>query len=307
MKILVTGGAGFIGSHAVERLAIDGHEVTVFDNLSSGSRENLRLEQGSIRLVRGDVRDREVCMKLVSEMRPEAIAHLAAVASVPQSIVEPELAHEVNLDGTFNVLEAARRFGVRRFVFISSAAVYGSSPRLPSSEDDPVAPASPYAAQKAAGELLAAAYRNMWGLETVSLRLFNVFGERQRGDSSYSGVISIFIDKLRRSEPPSITGDGQQSRDFIYVSDVVSAIARCLCGDDPGPGPFNIGRGESITIRQLFSILARQLGGDDDPFFTSDRPGDVKHSRACIRRAADILQFVPQFSVEHGLARLISG
>jgi len=307
MRVLVTGGAGFIGSHAVEQLAIDGHEVTVFDNLSSGSRENLRLEQGSIRLVCGDVRDRDVCMNLVSETRPEAIAHLAAVASVPQSIVEPELAHEVNLDGTFNVLEAARRFGVRRFVFISSAAVYGSSPRLPSSEDDPVAPASPYAAQKAAGELLAAAYRNMWGLETVSLRLFNVFGERQRGDNSYSGVISIFIDKLRRSESVAITGDGQQSRDFIYVWDVVTVIARCLSGDDPGPGPFNVGRGESITIRQLFSLIARQLGQDCDPSFIPDRPGDVKHSRACIRRAADILQFVPRFSVEHGLARLISG
>ncbi len=307
MKILVTGGAGFIGSHAVQRLVGDGHEVTVFDNLSTGSRENLQPEQGSIRLVCGDVRDRGACMKLLSETRPDAIAHLAALASVPQSINAPELAHEVNVDGTFNVLEAARRFGVRRFVFISSAAVYGSSPRLPSSENDPIAPASPYAAQKAAGELLAAAFRNTWGLETVSLRLFNVFGERQRGDSSYSGVISIFIDKLRRSESVAITGDGQQSRDFIYVPDVVSVIARCLSGDDPGPGPFNIGRGESITIRQLFSIIARHLGRDDDPFFTSDRPGDVKHSRACIRRAAGILKFVPQFSVEEGLVRLISG
>jgi UDP-glucose 4-epimerase len=307
MRVLVTGGAGFLGSHAVQQLVVSGHDVTAFDNLSSGSRDNLQPDDGSVRLVCGDVRDREACMKMLSQTRPEAIAHLAAVASVPRSIVEPELAHEVNVDGTFNVLEAARRFGVRRFVFISSAAVYGSSPRLPSSEDDPVAPASPYAAQKAAGELLAAAYRSTWGMETLSLRLFNVFGERQRGDSSYSGVISIFIDKLRRSESVAITGDGQQSRDFIYVPDVVSAIALSLCGDDPGPGPFNVGRGESITIRQLISMIARHLGRDDDPFFTSDRPGDVKHSRACIRRAAGILKFVPQFSVEEGLVRLISG
>jgi len=306
MKILVTGGAGFIGSHAVQRLVGDGHEVTVFDNLSTGSRKNLQPEQGSIRLVCGDVRDRGACMKLLSETRPDAIAHLAALASVPQSINAPELAHEVNVDGTFNMLEAARRFAVRRFLFISSAAVYGSCPRLPSSEDDPVAPASPYAAQKAAGELLAAAYRQTWGLDTVSLRLFNVFGERQRADSSYSGVISIFIDALHRGEQPRITGDGEQSRDFIYVGDVVRVIARCLSGEDPGPGPFNVGRGESITIRQLFSIIARQLGRNDEPVFTSDRPGDVKHSRACIRRTLDALQIAPQFNVEQGLARLIS-
>ena len=306
MRIAVTGGAGFIGSHAVEYLAGAGHAVLVLDDLSSGHQSNLSSVRDRIAFERLDVRDRDGCARALAGWRSEAVLHFAAVASPLRSIQDPAAAHDVNLTGTFNVLEAARVGGVRRFIFPGSAAVYGPSPSLPSDESDPLQPVSPYAAQKAAGELLASVYRSVWGLETVTLRFFNVFGERQPADSAYSGVISIFLRALREDGHAVIAGDGEQSRDFIYVSDVVRVVRRALFGEDPGAGPFNVGRGESLSVRSLYSILAARLGVPDEPHFADRRAGDVRHSRARIDRLRHQLGIEPEVSVTAGIDRLLS-
>ncbi len=305
MRIAVTGGAGFIGSHAVEALVWGGHEVLVLDDLSTGRLSNLAAVAEQIRFEQLDIRDRNGCRQAVEQWRTEAVLHLAAVASPLRSIREPDYAHDVNLTGTYNVLEAARLCGARRFVFPGSAAGYGPLPALPSDECDPVNPVSPYAAQKLAGELLAATWRRVWDLETVTLRFFNVFGERQPADSAYSGVISIFIAALRSNGRATITGDGEQTRDFIYVGDVVRVILRALTGADSGPGPFNVGRGESMSVRLLYSCLASRLSLPDDPLFAAERAGDVRHSRARIDRLRDAIGIEPEFTVEHGLDRLL--
>jgi len=306
MRIAVTGGAGFIGSHVVERLVARGHELLVLDDLSTGSLQNLVGGLDQARLERVDVRDRAACAASLAAWRPEALLHLAAVASVPRSVAEPALVHDVNANGTFNVLDAFRVSGGRRFVFASSAAVYGPEPMLPSDEADPVNPASPYAAQKAGAELLLRAYRSVWGLETVALRFFNVFGERQRPDDPYSGVLSLFSAGLRAKGRATITGDGEQSRDFIYVGDVVRAIVVALIEADPGFGPVNVGRGESTTIRQLYRLLAGRLGVADAPEFVETRPGDVHHSRARIDRLHAALGIWPEVTVAEGIARLLA-
>lgn len=305
-RIAVTGGAGFIGSHLVDMLVQQGHEVLVVDDFSSGDPANLAAVERSIRLMRLDVRRREDLERAFREWRPEAVAHLAAVASVPRSLLEPAYTHDVNVNGTFAVLEAARVAGAGRFVFACSAAVYGATPSLPSTEDDPVQPASPYAAHKAAGELMGRAYRASWGLETVSLRFFNVFGERQVATSHYSGVISVFAAALRQTGRATITGDGEQTRDFIYVADVARAVEAALLGSDPGAEPINVGSGESLSIRRLYTLLARQLVAPDEPLFADPRPGDVRHSRAAVQRMRGLLGVVPEVSVEEGLARLLA-
>ncbi len=305
MRIVVTGGAGFIGSHLVEALGGSGHAVLVLDDLSTGSRENLAGAGGRVRFEQLDIRDRQGCVDALAAWQTQAVAHLAAIASPLRSIEEPSYAHDVNLTGTFNILEAARRCGARRFVFPGSAAVYGPEPPLPSDETDAVQPVSPYAVHKVAGELLATVYRRTWGLEAVSLRFFNVFGERQPAASAYSGVISAFVATLQLGEQVTITGDGEQTRDFIYVADVVRAVVRALTGEDPGAGPFNIARGEAMSVRRLHTILAERLGVPDLPRFTADRAGDVRHSRARIDRMIAGLGVRPQMTVEDGIERLL--
>jgi UDP-glucose 4-epimerase len=304
-RIAVTGGAGFIGSHLVERLARAGHALLVVDDLSSGSLANLDGVRGELRFEPLDVRRGDELARLLSDWAPDAIAHLAAVASVPRSIAEPVAVHDVNLNGTLAALEAARLAGARRFVFASSAAVYGGTPSLPSHESDPVDPASPYAAQKAAGELLLRAYRAAWGIETVPLRFFNVFGERQQAGSPYSGVISVFASQLRRCGSATIFGDGEQSRDFIYVADVARAVEAALTGPDSGSAPINVARGEAISIRDLYTLLARRLEAPDAPQFGPERPGDVRHSRADVERMHRLLGVRAEILLEDGLARLL--
>jgi UDP-glucose 4-epimerase len=306
MRIAVTGGAGFIGSHLVDKLVECGHQVLVFDNLSDGDLANLACVRDRIAFKRVDVRDRDRCMRELGKWQPEAVAHLAAVASVAMSIEQPGYVHDVNLGGTANILLASQQAGARRLVFASSAAVYGPEPALPSSESHAVDPISPYAAQKASGELLAYATRLTWGLETVSLRFFNVFGPRQRSDSPYSGVISIFLESLLTRGRAAITGDGEQSRDFIYVEDVVRAVMSALLGPDPGPGPFNVGRGEAISVRQLYRMLAARLGANDEPCFVERRSCDVRHSRARIARLVKELGVRPAVTIDEGLSRLVS-
>jgi UDP-glucose 4-epimerase len=302
MRILLTGGAGFIGGHTAEALAAAGHETLALDDLSTGRAQNLTIAP----LEHADVRDREAVLAAFRRFRPEAVLHLAAVVSVPRSVAEPLMAHTINVDGLAATLEAARETAVRRFVFASSAAVYGPQPRLPSQEDDPLDPVSPYAAQKAAGELIARAYRAAYGIETVALRYFNVYGERQRADDAYAGVIARFVETLAAGRPATIWGDGSQTRDFIHVADVARANVAALCGPDPGPAPINIGSGAALSVRQLHTLIAGLLGAPDTPTFAPDRAGDVPHSRAAIDRMQQRLGVQPCLSMEDGLARLIS-
>jgi UDP-glucose 4-epimerase len=306
MRIAVTGGAGFIGSHTAERLVHAGHQVLVLDDLSQGSLVNLASFRSEIDFQVLDVRDRDGCARSLCEWQPDAVVHLAAVASVQRSITAPTYAHDVNVNGTFSMLEAARLAGVQRFVFASSAAVYGSQPSLPSTETDAVEPASPYAAHKAMGELLCSAYRTTWDLQTVALRFFNVYGPRQRPDNGYSGVISCFVRALRCDGRASIYGDGAQSRDFIYVSDVAQAVVVAATGKDPGAGPFNVARGDALSVRQLYSVLAQRLGIDDEPVFAAPRPGDVRHSRGCAERMRNALGVTAEVPFEAGLERLLA-
>jgi UDP-glucose 4-epimerase len=305
VRVAVTGGAGFIGSHTVELLLAQGHDVLVIDNLATGSRANLAAAVEPPEFADLDLRDLRGCRGLLARWQPDAVLHLAAVASVPRSISEPALVHDVNLNGTLSALEAARRCGVRRFVFAGSAAVYGLDPPLPAGELDPVVPGSPYAAQKAAAELLLRGYRATWGIETVVLRLFNVFGERQRPDSGYSGVISIFAEALRRHGYATISGDGEQTRDFIHVRDAARALSAAVTVPDPGPEPINVARGAALSIRELYRLIAGRLELPDEPRFGPERVGDVRHSLARVERMHEALGVIPVVTIEQGLDRLL--
>ncbi len=301
----MTGGRGFIGSHLVDALVLQGHRVLVVDDLSTPAVAAPAEQATTVEFALLDVRERAGIQALLQDWRPDAVAHLAAIASVPRSIDEPALAHDVNLNGAFAALEAARIAGVRRFVFAGSAAVYGDEPPLPCDEAAPLAPVSPYAAQKAAGELLARAYRAAWGLQTVNLRFFNVFGERQQAGSPYSGVISSFVAGMLRRGNATIYGDGGQTRDFIYVGDVALALCAALLGPDPGPEPINVARGESTSIRKLYRTLARLIGVPDEPAFAAARAGDVRHSLATVARLRERLGVEATVSVEDGLRRVV--
>lgn len=303
MRVAITGGAGFIGGHAARTLSEAGHTVLVLDDLSTGRAENL---PPGVALRRLDVRDTAALAETLTVFHPEAVLHLAAIASVERSIADPLGTFAVNLGGTASTLEAARLSGARRFVFASSAAVYGPRPPLPCVETAPLAPASPYAAHKAAGELLARAYRASWGLETVALRFFNVYGPGQRPNDPYAGVIVRFIAALAGREQATIAGDGSQTRDFVAVEDAARAIVAALAGPDPGAEPINVGSGEALSIRTLHTLLSALLGAPDEPCFVPPRPGDVLHSRADIDRMRTVLGIEPRTTIAAGLERLIA-
>jgi len=306
LKCLVSGGAGFIGSHLVESLALSGAAVRVLDNFSSGRRENLAGLAAKIDLVEGDVRNGTLGRRLMDGV--DVVFHLAAVASVAPSIADPLTCNDVNVAGTLAVLAAARDAGVRRVVFASSAAVYGPDPGVPTAETSPFAPLSPYAASKAAGELYCRVFGKLYGVETVSLRLFNVYGPRQDPASEYSGVVSRFLERLRAGQPPIVHGDGEQTRDFVFVQDVVSAFV--LAGGAPGlsGGPFNIGSGEAATINELAETLAGLAVRDRAlrPIHHPARAGDVRHSCADISKARQILGYAPAVGLADGLARTLA-
>lgn len=301
---LVTGGAGFIGSHLVDALLAGGCRVTVLDDLTSGNERNLPNPAGALRFIRGDIRDRRAVDEAVAGC--EAVFHLAAVVSVPQTTQDPVGSAEVNEAGSLNVLEAARRAGAGRFVFASSSAVYGDDPRLPKCEDMAPQPLTPYAVQKLAVEHHARVYSRLYGLPCVSLRFFNVFGPRQDPSSPYSGVISIFMAQALSARAPVIHGDGSQSRDFVYVADVVQALIRAA--DSPsGPGKvFNVGTGRSVTISRLWEMVAALSGSTATPVHGPSRPGDVPRSVAAIDAAQKDLGFNPQVSFEKGLETTIA-
>jgi UDP-glucose 4-epimerase len=300
---LVTGGAGFIGSHLAEALVARGHEVRVLDNLSTGFRSNLDPVADRIDFLHGDVTDLQQVRDAVRGV--EAVYHQAALASVPRSVADPLATHRACVDGTLHVLLAARDAKVRRVVYAASSSAYGNSARLPKSEADPTAPLSPYAVAKLAGEQYCAAFSTVYGLETVRLRYFNVFGPRQTPDSPYAAVIPLFIQALTAGRGPVLHGDGQQSRDFTFVEDVVQA--NLLAAEAPGVSGrvYNVACGRRTTLLELVAHLNELLGTRIAPTHADPRPGDVRHSQADISRAVADLGYKPTTDVRRGLARCL--
>ena len=303
-NVLVTGGAGFIGSHTVDAILANGLEVWVLDNLSSGYVRNLSKwrKHPKLHFEKGDITQYKAVDRLVR--RVEAIVHLAAVVSPTISMRKPELTNAVNVSGTLNLLRAGLRNGVQRIVFASSSSVYGKSKNTPISEDNPLDPITPYGASKLDAEKYCQAYYKAYGLETISLRYFNVYGERQRSNP-YSGVIAIFARNLLRGKRPVIHGDGKQTRDFIHVSDVVNANLLALQSKKGIGEAFNIGTGRSTSIRQLSHLMASLLRSDTEPVFEKPRPGDILHSLARITNARTMLGFQPRIDLRMGLLGLL--
>jgi UDP-glucose 4-epimerase len=305
MRFLVTGGAGFIGSHIVERLLGDGHAVRVLDDFSTGRRENLGFVRSGppLEIVEGDIRDAKTVAGAVAGV--DGVFHEAAMVSVPRSVEQPELSCDINAHGTARVLDAARAAGVRRVVYASSAAVYGETTAQPLSEREPPRPVSPYGLDKLYTEQLGALYQALHGLETVPLRYFNVFGPRQDPSSTYSGVISIFAARFLAGEGVTIFGDGEQTRDYVYVADVVEANVRAMLGPYAGPRPFNVGGGGTTTLKTLATTIAAIIGVEARITYAPARAGDIRHSRADISAIAEKLGFRPRWTVRSGLEALI--
>lgn len=299
MSALVTGGAGFIGSNLVERLAKEGAKVRVLDNFVRGTPANLAGLKGDVEVFRGDLLDPAVLSEAVKGA--EIVFHQAAAVSVIYSVQNPAITNEVNVRGTLSLLLAARDAKVRRVVFASSSSVYGANQRLPKRETLKAAPISPYAASKLAGELYCNVFHTLWGLETVSLRYFNIFGPRQSATSEYAAVIPRFISAMLRGEPPTIFGDGNQSRDFTYVGNVVTA--NILAATVPGAAGkvFNIGCGQRIRVNDLVDSLNGILGTNIKPRYADRRPGDVQDSWADIGRARRVLGYEPAVDFQEGL------
>jgi UDP-glucose 4-epimerase len=305
-RVLVTGGAGFIGSHLVEALVNGGSRVVVFDDLSTGFMRNLERFRNSIDIIEGDVRDLAAVRGVAKGVG--IVFHLAAMPAVAPSIADPLACNAINVGGTLHVLHAAREAGVRRVVLTSSAAVYGADPTLPKAETMPASPLSPYASSKRAGEDFAHAFSHVYGMETVALRLFNVYGPRQNPESEDSGVITRFLTRLTGGEAPLVDGDGQQSRDFIFVSDVVAAFLRAAATPGVSGEIFNIGSGCSTTISELAATLTSIMLPDSPvrPIHRAERVGDVRHSRADISKARSMLRFEPAVSLKEGLAKTVA-
>jgi len=301
MKALVTGGAGFIGSHIVDRLISEGHEVVVLDDFSTGHHSNLQQHE-SLTVVEGDISHKETvdeCMKGV-----DWVFHKAAVASVPKTVNDPVGSSKVNYQGTLYLLEAARNNNVKRFIFASSAALYGDEPTLPKVETMCPVTLSPYAVDKLASEFACGMYTKLYGLDTVCLRYFNVYGPRQDPSSPYSGVISIFTDKLKNKQTPTIFGDGQQTRDFVFVSDVVEANMKAAT-TEAGTGQFyNVATGNKITLNELLKILCGIYDTEFDVNYAEARKGDIKESYAVIDKAESLLDWHPKIELNHGLKLL---
>ena len=304
MRVLVTGGAGFIGSHIAQHYVRRGHEVRVVDNLHTGHRRNLGEFADELHFVEGDVRDADCLVELAQGC--ELIYHQAAIVSVPYSVDHPQETHDVNIQGTLNVLEAAKKRGVRRVVFACSAAVYGDNPKLPLSEAEAPAPQSPYGIEKITGEYYLKVFNALYGVETVSLRYFNVFGPRQDPKSPYSGVISIFVDRARAGQPLTIFGDGQQSRDFVFVDDVVQANVLAGSVTEAAGHCYNIGCGKQTSLNELVKALEQVLGRQIALRMAEARQGDIKHSLADISRARQELGYAPKIEVHEGLQQLLA-
>ena len=300
---LVTGGAGFIGSNVARKLLELRHQVRVLDNFLTGKRENLADIRGDIDLIEGDMRNFEAVRQAAQGI--DYILHLGALPSVPRSVADPLLSNDININGTLHVLEAARQQGVKRVVFSSSSSIYGDTPTLPKREDMPLNPLSPYAAHKAAGELYCRVYQNMFHVETVCLRYFNVFGLRQDPASQYAAVIPRFITALRSGGQPTIYGDGEQSRDFTHIDNVVAANIAASTAPDAAGEVINIACGERVTINELARRIGALLGKEAAPQYLPARAGDVKHSLADISKARRLLNYADTVNLDTGLRRTV--
>jgi nucleoside-diphosphate-sugar epimerase len=302
-RALVTGGAGFIGSHLVSRLVQDEWQVRVLDDFSTGRMDHLRSVLAEIEIIDGDIRDRQACRTACRGV--DSVFHLAGIASVANSIANPIQSHDVTCGGTLNTLLAARDMGVRRFVFSSSASVYGNSNTLPTVETQPLCPESPYASDKACSEFYCRNFHTLFGLETVVLRYFNVFGPRQSALSGYAAVIPLFVQAAITGGTPIIYGDGLQTRDFVCVDNVVSANLQAGSVNGVAGHTFNVAGGASISLCELLSLLEQITATTLEPEFRPGRPGEVRHSRADISAARKLLRFEPVVSVAAGLKRTV--
>ena len=306
MRFLVTGGAGFIGSHLVEHLLQTGHQVRVLDNFTTGKRENLAFGAGNsgLEISDGDIRDNAAVAAVMKGI--DGVFHEAALVSVPKSVEQPALSFDINVKGTFTVFEAARQAGVRRVVYASSSAIYGNNADLPLSETAAPLPVSPYGLDKLYTEHLGALYQSLYGQQMLALRYFNVFGPRQDPGSPYSGVISIFVDRLKSGTAPTIYGDGEQTRDFVFVGDIVQANIKAMFADYSGFRVFNVGCGRQTTLNQLFSLLRDLAGKSVTPNYAAPRVGEVKYSVSDISKIQRELAYSPEFSLPEGLRLLLA-
>ena len=300
---LVTGGAGFIGSHLAARLAARGETVRILDNHASGRTENPAAISSQIELIRGDVRDPDAVRRACAGVR--VVFHEAAEISVPRSLADPMGTYDVNVTGTLNLLIAARDAGCGRLVFASSAAVYGDAPKLPKNERMELAPRSPYAASKLAGEELCRLFDRVYGIETVALRYFNVFGPGQNPDSPYAAVIPRVVAALQRGEQPVIYGDGEQSRDFVHVDDVVEANLRAAAAPGVSGMVFNVATGRAVTVNAVLSEIGRATGVEITPRHEPHRPGDIRHSWADVEAARSGLGFSASITFAEGVRRML--
>jgi nucleoside-diphosphate-sugar epimerase len=300
---LVTGGAGFIGSHLSEELVRRGHTVRVADSLITGKRSNLDHVPG-VEFLEGDLADEAFARRAVEGI--EYVLHQAAIPSVPRSVKDPIASNRANVDATLNVLVAARDAGVKRLVFAGSSSAYGNTPTLPKREDMPSNPLSPYALQKVVGEQYLQMFTRLYGLETVSIRYFNVFGPRQDPSSPYSGVISVFATALIENRSPTIYGDGEQTRDFTYVANVVDGVLRACEADGASGEVINVATGGRISLNQLFRTMRDLVGRTLEPTYVDTRAGDVRDSQADIEKARRILGYEPIVSFEQGLAQTVA-
>ena len=300
-NVLVTGGAGFIGSHLVEALA-EKHKVTVLDNLSTGKKDNLAAVKDKITFIKGDISDAKLLKKAVAGQ--QYVFHLAAIASVPFSIKQPLETHEVNTTGTLKVLLAARAAKVKRVIYSSSAAVYGDEPSLPKKEISPLKPLTPYALTKLTGEQYTLMFSKLYDMETIALRYFNVFGPRQDPNSQYSGVITKFTTSLKRNQAPTIYGDGMQTRDFIFVSDIVQANLKAMTAPVAGK-VFNIATGVQVSVKEMLAHLNEILKTKISAKYVPRQPGDILHSVADISEAKKQLKFSPNVTFHEGLVQTV--
>jgi nucleoside-diphosphate-sugar epimerase len=301
-QYLVTGGAGFIGSHLSEELSRRGHTVRVADSLITGKRSNLDHVRG-VEFLEGDLADLDFARQAVKGV--DYVLHQAAIPSVPRSVKDPIASNRANVEATLTVLVASRDAGVKRLVFAGSSSAYGNTPTLPKREDMPSQPLSPYALQKVVGEQYLQMFTKLYGLETVSIRYFNVFGPRQDPSSPYSGVISVFATALLANRSPTIYGDGEQTRDFTYVANVVDGVLRACEATHASGEVINVATGGRISLNQLFRTMKDLVGATAEPSYAELRSGDVKDSQADIAKAQRLLGYQPTISFEEGLKRTI--
>lgn len=303
IDFLVTGGAGFIGSHLVHGLVERGHRVRVLDDFSSGKRANLEGVGTRIELIEGTMVDAATCRKSCEGVR--FVLHQGAVPSVPKSIEDPVTSHRANVDGTFNMLLAARDTGVKRFIYAASSSAYGDSAKLPKVETILADPMSPYGAQKLMGEHYCRVFYLCYGLETLSIRYFNVFGPRQDPTSQYAAAIPAFVSAILRDEPPTVYGDGEQSRDFTYIDNVVEANLLAAKAPKTQGEAINVACGERVTVNQIIARINELLGKHVRPNYVDPRPGDIKHSWADISLAERLIGYRPVVTFDEGLRRAI--